>query len=65
MVRRAGVGVASRNICGGQVTRTGRELCEGGEHAVRGVPSYACGCRLGCEGRGHEAGIVRRVSQRV
>jgi hypothetical protein len=46
----SGVGVVSRNVYEDRVMCTGRELCEGGEHAVRGISGCACGCRLGCGG---------------
>jgi hypothetical protein len=54
----SGAGVVSRDVCGGRVTRTGWELCKGGERAVRGIPGCACGCRVGCGGRGRGAGIA-------
>jgi hypothetical protein len=59
--RASGAGMASRDVCKGRVTRTGRELCEGGESVVRGISGCACGCRLGCGGRGHGAGIAREL----
>jgi hypothetical protein len=56
----SGAGVVSRDVCGGRVTRTGWELCEGGERAVRGIPGCACGCRVGCGGE--DAGRASHTS---